>query len=262
VRRHYTGDNAGRTGVIIRAVTRAFTQSEMMRRLRGAARFEGKTEEEILEATRRDALEGAYYLVDRRGQPGYEPGENVVHLFTMGAMGSEALAAADKLAADGIFANVIVVTSGDLLVGNLAHDTGYRHLREGLGITGELHLTRASGGPALLDRGDLVLAAGRRIPLVAVVDGEPGILDNLGSVVGVRAETLAVRKASKSGRPIDVYALHHIDGDSIHEACGRVLAETALEDVRISRSLLAAAAAGALPAPAELGVEALWPPRR
>lgn len=259
VRLHFLGQNKGRSGVVIRCVTRAFRQAEMIARLSKARRFEGLGEDEILEATRRDAVQGAYYLVDWRGYEGYEPGENVVNIFSMGAMGSEALAASDRLAEEGIYANVIIVTSGDLLVGNLAHENGYRHLRENLGITGDLHLTasaREAGGGArsgaevngrgtgleIRDRGDLVLAAGRRVPMVAVVDGEPGILDNLGSTVGVRCETLAVRKASKSGRPVDVYRYQHIDADSVYDTCQAVLADTAFESVRISRALLEQAA--------------------
>jgi pyruvate dehydrogenase E1 component len=243
VRRHYLGDNEGRTGVIIRAVTRALEQSEMITRLRTARRFEGVSDEAVLELTRKDALEGGYYLVDYRGYPGYEPGENVVHIMSMGAMGTEALAASDRLKAEGIYANVIVVTSGDLLVGNLAHANRYRHLRETLGVDADLHLGRAAkNGVEIADRADLILAAGRRVPIVAVVDGEPGILDNLGSAIGVRCETLGVRRASKSGRPVDVYAYHGIDGPGVRDACIRVLEETAHENVRIARSLLAPAA--------------------
>src|SRR5262249_44727373 len=99
---------------------------------------ESLSDEEIFEATRKEAVEGGYYLVDWRGHEGYEPGENVVHIFSMGALGSEALAASDRLLEEGVYANVIVVTSGDLLCGNLAHENGYRHLRETLGITGDL----------------------------------------------------------------------------------------------------------------------------
>lgn len=267
VRRHYLGDNAGRSGVLIRAVTRAFQQKEMMKRLKLAKRFEGKSDEEIVDVTRRDALEGAYYLVDWRGYPDYAPGDNVVNLFAMGAMGSEALRAADRLRADGIYANVIIVTSGDLLCGNLAHEGGYRHLREGLGIDGDLHLARANGnGHGAVETGDraeLVTLAGRRVPLVTVVDGEPGLLDNLGSIVGVKSADLAVRKASKSGRPVDVYGYLHIDADSIYEAVGEVLSDTALETVRVPRALLEQlegderVTAGNAEARGEL-----WPPRR
>jgi pyruvate dehydrogenase E1 component len=47
----------------------------------------------------------------------------------------------------------------------------------------------------------------------------------------VRQEALAVRKHSKCGRPSDVYRYHHIDAESVVEACGKVLSETALENV-------------------------------
>ncbi len=255
VRRHYLGDNKGRTGVVIRAVTRAFKQAQMMDRLKSAKRFEGQDEATILEATRLDALQGAYYLIDYRGFEGYESGENVVNIFTMGAMGTEAIAASDRLRAEGIYANVIVVTCGDLLCGNLGHGNGYQHLKQGLGINGDLHLTQASGAIALEDHADVIQVAGRRVPLVAIVDGEPGILDNLGSIVGVKAETLGIRKASKCGRPIDVYKLHKIDGDNVYEACGRVLTETALENVQISQRLLTAQP------PAVTSGEGMWPPR-
>jgi pyruvate dehydrogenase E1 component len=199
-------------------------------------------------------------LVDYRSYEGYEPGENVVNIFSMGAMGSEALAASDRLKEDGIYANVIVVTSADLLCGNLAHEDDYRHLRQGLGIDGDLHLkpvpSNGHGAVVISDRAALIEAAGRRVPLLAVVDGEPGLLDSLGGIVGVRSETLAVRKASKSGRPIDVYRYLHIDRDSVYEAAGRVLSETALENVRVSTDLLGEQPAAAMP------IAELWPPRQ
>jgi len=108
------------------------------------------------------------------------------------------------------------------------------YLREGLGVNGDLHaVERASESEA-----GLVSLAGRRVPIVAVFDGEAGLLDNAGSVVGVKQATLAVRKFSKCGRPDEVYAYQHIDGASVVEACGKVLAETALEDLRVSPELL------------------------
>jgi len=71
-----------------------------------------------------------------------------------------------------------------------------------------------------------------------VCDGEAGLLDNIGSIVGVRQITLAVRKFSKCGRPSDVFAYQHLDADSIVLACGQALSETALEDLVVSRDLL------------------------
>jgi pyruvate dehydrogenase E1 component len=266
LRRHVHFDDAQRTGVILRAVTRGLPQKEMPTRLRRHRRFKqdssqvlrpasveqsGATNEadapalpdtEILAAVREDVLKGGYYLVDYRGYADYEPGDNVVHIFAMGALGTSALEASDLLLKKGIYANVIICTSPDLLVGNLAHADGYRHLREGLGIDGALYVTkRRTNGHTTYEletRADLVEAAAGRIPIVSVVDGEVGLLDNIGAIVGARHEALGLRKPSKCGRPSDVYALHHIDGHGVAEAAMKVLGESALERVVISRALL------------------------
>lgn len=255
--------NAGRTGVIIRGVTRALEQKEMMNRIRKHARFQGQSDEAILEATRKDCLEGGYYLIDHRGAPGYRPSENVVHIFTMGAMVTEAYAASDELLAEGIFANVIQVSSTDLLLGNLGEKTGYRHLRQGLGVTGDLYLNlapknaKANGGgeyppaifaPRPVDRigndaagaAQLLTLGGRRIPIVSVHDGEPGLLDNLGSVVGTVQKALAVRKHSKCGTPKDIYAYHGLNGPSVAKAAREVLAESAFTGVKIDAGMAGA----------------------
>lgn len=246
LKRHVSGDDAGRTGVIIRAVTRGIEQKQMLVRLRQQARFQrnGKPidDAEILAAVRPDALAGGYWLVDRRGDENYSPGENVVHIVVMGSLVTEALKASDELLERGIFANVLVATSSDLLAGNLGHADGYRHLRETLGIDGTLHVTRKrTNGHATYEmqtRADLVEAAAGRVPIVGVVDGEPGMLDNLGSIAGTRQEMLAVRHASKCGRPTDVFGMHSIDAAGIVEASERVLGESALETVIVSRALI------------------------
>jgi pyruvate dehydrogenase E1 component len=259
-RRHVLGDNAGRTGVLIRGVTRGIEQKDFLRNLKKQRRFKLDQstplhaenfpmedavnessvdcieEAQIWEAVRQDVLAGAYYLVDYRGYAGYEPGDNVVHIFAMGSLVTEALKASEELLAKGIYANVIVVTSSDLLLGNLAHENGYQHLKNGLQINADLHL-QPKGSLADFEAATL---AGRRVPIVSVHDGEPGLLDNIGSVIGVRHESLAVRKHSKCGRPVDVYAYHHIDSASVLEACGQVLSETALEDVQVSPATLQA----------------------
>jgi pyruvate dehydrogenase E1 component len=180
----------------------------------------------------------------------------VVHIVTMGALVTEALEASDLLLKKGIYANVLVCTSPDLLLGNQAHVDGYRHLKETLGVTGALHVTRKrQNGQVRYDlqtRADLVEAAAGRIPVVSVADGEVGMLDNLGSIVGTRHEALGTRKASKCGRPIDVYRLHHLDGESVAESAQQVLAETALEQVVVSRALLAdVAGRGLVSAPSD-----------
>lgn len=244
IRRHFDDENDGRRGVIIRAVTRGMEQKEGLRRLRRHPRFrtnpadlqsEPLDDETILEQARKDCLSGAYWLVDFRGQPDYEPGVNVVNVFCMGAVATEALEASDKLRPQGIYANVIAVSSPDLLLGNLAAQNDFGHLRHGLGVDGNLQLAPRG---VVEDAPEFVTLAGRRVPVVSVHDGEAGLLDNIGSILGVRQEALACRKFSKCGRPDQVYAYQHIDAASVIEACGKVLSETALEDVVVSRRTL------------------------
>jgi len=257
--------NAGRSAVIIRAVTRALEQKEFMKRLKTHKRFEGKSEPEILELTRQDCLQGAYYLVDHRGQPAYRPSENVVNLFTMGSLVTEALTASDALKEKGIFANVIQVSSPDLLLGNLAHENNYQHLKQGLGITGDLFLrvgeasskkpANSNGAypPALYAPkpfdslsaspagvAQLLSLGGRRIPVVSVHDGEPGLLDNIGSCIGTLHKTIATRHHSKCGRPSDIFAYHGMDAASVASACEQALEESAISEIRIDAALATA----------------------
>lgn len=255
IRRHFLGENDNRKGVLIRGVTRGILQKNLIENLRRQVRFKQDMPEgallgasgadgglleaevpsvvdaEIFATVREHALQGGYMLVDYRGYTGYAPGENVVHLFVMGALVPEVLEASQKLLDRGIYANVVVVTSPDLLIGELGRATGYRHLTETLGIDGTLHLRT----DAPLDAIDAVDVAGRRIPVVSVHDGEVGLLDNIGSIIGVRQVPLAVRKFSKSGTPAHIFEYHGLHADGIVETCGQALAETAMEQVSLSQ---------------------------
>ena len=263
IKRHMLDENEGRRGVLIRAVTRAVEQKSFLTHLKTQARFKvavpegaalkpagagddwgaavdestlaAQADEEILAAIREDCLEGAYYLIDYRGYEGYEPGDNVVQLFSMGSVTTEAVEASKALLERGVYANVIVISSPELLLGILGEESGYRHLTETLGISGDLFATAGAG----TTEAGLVSVAGRRIPLVAVCDGEAGLVDNIGSIVGVKQTTLAVRKFSKCGRPDQVFAYQHLDADSIVEACGKALSETAFESLSVSPEALA-----------------------
>ena len=182
---------------------------------------------------REDVLAGGYYLVDWRGYDGYEPGDNVVQLFALGSVATEALAASERLHDLGIFANVIVITSQDLLLGIQGEEDGYRHLTGRLAVDGDLHAVPTQPAGA-----EVVSLAARRVPIVAVCDGEAGLVDNIGSIVGVKQRTLAVRRFSKCGRPDQIYGYQDIDADAIVDAAGQALSETALEDLRLSPALL------------------------
>jgi pyruvate dehydrogenase E1 component len=281
IRLHMTGQNEGRTGVLLRGVTRGVEQKMFAHYLKRHLRFkqnqstslhasgfslsgaideasvEAVDEDEMFEAVRHDVLAGAYYLIDYRGYAGYEPGDNVVNIFAMGALGTEAIKASDELLKRGIYANVIIVTSPDLLCGIQAHNDDYKVLKERLGVDGSLYLepqadTQVAG---------MLTLSGRRVPMVSVHDGEAGILDNLGSIVGVRHESLAVRKHSRCGRPEDVYAYHHIDAAAVIEAAGKVLSETALENVRVSPQVLAQVTEQSLHSGHFVNWRELWPPQ-
>lgn len=272
LKRHMTFTNEGRTGVFIRGVTRGIEQKLFLQNLKTQLRFkthqallvpkilaessplpegaaneetiEAISEAEIFEIIRSEVLAGAYRLLDYSGYAGYEPGDNVVHVFAMGSLVTEALKASEELLKKGIYANVIVVTSPDLLVGNLGRENQYGHLRQYLGINGNLVLSPVLGngtsanGSHSLASAELLTLSGRRIPIVSVHDGEPGLLDNIGSIVGVRHESLAVRKHSKCGRPVDIYHYHGIDSEAVVEASLQVLAETAMEQVTVRKENL------------------------
>ncbi len=223
--RHFTQNNQDRSGVLIRATTKGMDQKLFIKCLKTQKKFkkEGSvllcpegyslngaqeenhqasvSESEVLTHVRRDVLKGAYYLLHYTGYADYREGDNVVHILAMGACGGGAVEASRALLNQGIYANVIMVTSPDLLLGNLAYKEGYQHLKHGLALDGSL------------------------APLVSVHDGEPGLLDNAGSVLGLHQECLAVRKHSLCGSVKDVYAYHKIDADSIKKACLKVLGE-------------------------------------
>jgi pyruvate dehydrogenase E1 component len=174
----------------------------------------------------------------------------------MGSMVTEAIKASENLLGRGIYANVIVVTSSDLLCGIQAHENNYHYLRNELGINANLYLNKSGD----VGSADLITVSGRRIPIVSVHDGEAGLLDNLGSIVGVQQESCAVRKHSKCGRPNEIYHFHQIDDEAVVEACGKVLSETALEKVIVSRQSLdeISAEAGSAATPGPHWTE-LWP---
>lgn len=231
LRRHFTREDKDREGIIIRCVTKGLVQKEFHDRLKTQLRFENLSDAEIMESTRVDALAGGYALVDYRGTDGYVPGDNVVHLFAMGALVPEALKASDLLKERGIYANVFVVTSPDLLLGGFAHENRYEHLKTGLGINGNLHLppTKRLEGEA-----GWYSVQGARIPIVSVHDGEAGLLDNIGSIVGVKHLALAVRKTSKSGTTPDIFHFQEIDSEAVIKAVEEVMVATAEERFEVA----------------------------
>ena len=281
IKRHVINDNEGRSGVCIRGVTRGVDQKSLLKLLRTQKKYKSDqktlmshksypadgavnesqiipwSENDITSHLKTQVLSGAYELINYEGYVGYEPGDNVVQIFAMGSLGTEAIKASEELLRRGIYANVIIVTSPDLLVGNLGAKNDFHHLKVGLNINSNLHLQPQLNG--VLQTSEISTFSGRRIPIVSVHDGEPGLLDNIGSIIGVKHEALAVRKHSRCGRPKDVYRYHGIDSDSVVEACGKVLSETALEQVTLSERTKQDLSRG--PQPQGHWTE-LWPPHK
>ena len=142
------------------------------------------------ERRRRQVVAGAYSL-RRTGNP-------AVTIAAMGAVVPEALDAASRLEQVGIPADVICVTSPDLL---------YRAVRAQQG-----HEQAESW---ILDQ---VFPADRATPLVTVLDGHPHTLSFLATINRVATIALGVTRFGQSGSLEDVYRYHGLDIDSIVRA--------------------------------------------
>src|SRR5581483_9761097 len=142
------------------------------------------------ERRRRQVVAGGYCL--------YRTQKPQLTIAAMGAVIPEALAAAERLGASGIPADVICVTSPGLLFNALLARQG-----------------NADAPAWILDQ---VFPASRATPLVTVLDGHPHALAFLATVNQVPVTTLGVTRFGQSGSLDDVYRYHGIDTDSIVRA--------------------------------------------
>ena len=118
-----------------------------------------------------------------------------VTIVAVGALVTEALAAADRLGQAGIDAEVVVVTSPSRMFEAV-------QARRGL----------AEAQSWILDR---VFPAERAAPMVTVLDGHPHTLAFLATINRVRTASLGVSKFGQVGSLDAVYRYHGIDADSI-----------------------------------------------
>ena len=146
---------------------------------------------------RAQVLRGGYRLADARGEPGYDPETNAVHVFATGVTVPEALEAGRALREAGVLANVFVVTSPDLL---------YRGLRERQPYVE-----------------DLVSADEEGVPIVSVLDGHSHTLAFLGGALGVPQLALGVDHFGQSGARTDLYRHYGIDAPAIAHAARLLL---------------------------------------
>ena len=257
VARHATADNVDREGVVVRAVTMGVRPKTMLKHLKSQAQFQDANgavmaDADIMERTRMDVLAGGYWLLNHEGQPGYQPGDNVVRIFSMGAPTTYAVEAAERLREIGIYADILVVTNPDLLLGRFAERDDYAQLKK-LGLTADMHLVPQRAADAT----DVHMLAACTVPIVSVVDGEAGLLDNAGSVLAAKQISLSVQKFSKSGTPKDIFAYHNLDAKGIFDACGKALAENAVRQVQVDAQTLASIQQGSASTIADW--RELWP---
>jgi pyruvate dehydrogenase E1 component len=139
------------------------------------------------ERRRRQVIAGGYPLVRRDNA--------VVTIVAMGALMTEALAAAERLQQIGIAADVLCITSPGQL---------YRALQ-----------ARQGHGDAESWILDQLLSADRATPMVTVLDGHPHTLAFLATVNRVALTSLGVSNFGQVGSLDEVYKHHHIDTDSI-----------------------------------------------
>lgn len=142
------------------------------------------------ERRRQQVVAGAYPLLRREGAQ--------LTIAAMGAMVTEALAAADRLHQMGIAADVVCVTSPGLL---------FRALNARLG--------QDDAPDWILDQ---AFPRDRANPLVTVLDGHPHTLAFLSTIHHVPLRTLGVTRFGQSGSLEEVYRYHRIDTDSIIRA--------------------------------------------
>ena len=160
------------------------------------------------ECLRQQVIRGAYRLVDRGGEAEYQPGKNVVHVFAVGAMVPEAIAASSELKDKGVFANVFNVTGAGPL---------YREFQNSL--HGAMSGKKKPGH--LLE--ELIPAAERNVPVVTVVDGHPHSMAWIGAALQARTLPLGVAGFGQSGTLAELYKEYKIDDASIQAACQKAL---------------------------------------
>ena len=151
---------------------------------------------------RSQVLAGAYRLVDGRefsDANEIEKNAPVVHLVGTGSIMPEVLAAAQELAAEGVIAHVVDITSPGRLYGSWQ-----RTLKQGI---------RTAQTPSF--PGSMRPIFTERAPIVSVHDGASHALSWLGSALGMPQVAMGVDSFGQSGTIADLYKIHDLDSGSI-----------------------------------------------
>jgi len=151
---------------------------------------------------RSQVLAGAYLLVDGREHvEGNQIEKNapVVYLVGTGSVMPEVLAAARELAAEGVVAHVVDITSAGRLYGSWQ-----RTLKQSI-KTAQTPSFPGSMRPIFMERA----------PIVSVHDGSSHALAWLGSAMGMPQVSMGVDSFGQSGTITDLYKIHDLDSGSI-----------------------------------------------
>ena len=162
-----------------------------------------------LERLRQHVLRGGYRLLEHRSDPRYSPGKNVLNIFTCGVMVVEALEASRKLSREGIFANVVVVTSPDLLFRGWQQAGKLKMKNPGTRFT--FHLE------------GLIPPSERQVPIVTLLDGHSHALSFIGSVFGSKALCLGVDEFGQSGQTEELYDHYQIGVKAVSQAARQAI---------------------------------------
>jgi pyruvate dehydrogenase E1 component len=159
---------------------------------------------------RRQVLEGGYRLLDARFDAPDTELRDTVQIVSTGVMIPEALAAARMLHEEGVAANVINLTSPQLV-----YQDWVERQRWEMGVAGprrpEIHLDT------------LISNEERSAPIVTVQDGASHSLAWLGSVHGTPIFSLGVDEFGQSGDLASLYRHYEIDAEHIAEAAFTLL---------------------------------------
>ena len=196
------GEDAGRRVRYLRTTATRVVQKDMLHLLKAQTRFAGMLDHTIYNAIRDDVLAGGYCLVNHRGNKGYNPAANVVNLFCIGPTTHAAVEASHQLRDDGVFANVIVVTSPDLLI-------------DGVDST---HLLK------------LVVEEERahHTPIITVCASHPVYLSGIASKLAYgRCQpiqlNLGVTRFDRSGTEEEILSFHKINAESIVQSVRSII---------------------------------------